>query len=72
MFGRVQEVPQCETTAFYPRSPYGCAKLYSHWIVKTTENHMVCMRLPVFCLITNHQDEEKHLSRERLHELLRL
>lgn len=34
MFGRVQEVPQCETTAFYPRSPYGCAKVYSHWIVK--------------------------------------
>jgi GDPmannose 4,6-dehydratase len=32
MFGKVQEVPQRETTPFYPRSPYGCAKLYSHWI----------------------------------------
>jgi GDPmannose 4,6-dehydratase len=32
MFGKVQEVPQKETTPFYPRSPYGCAKLYSHWI----------------------------------------
>ena len=34
MFGLVQENPQCETTPFYPRSPYGCAKLYAHWIVK--------------------------------------
>jgi GDPmannose 4,6-dehydratase len=32
MFGKVQEVPQTEKTPFYPRSPYGCAKLYSHWI----------------------------------------
>jgi GDPmannose 4,6-dehydratase len=34
MFGKVQEVPQKETTAFYPRSPYGVAKLYAHWITK--------------------------------------
>lgn len=34
MFGKVIEVPQKETTPFYPRSPYGVAKLYSHWIVK--------------------------------------
>ncbi|HLO16986.1 MAG TPA: GDP-mannose 4,6-dehydratase [Anaerolineales bacterium] len=32
MFGKVVEVPQCETTAFYPRSPYGVAKVYGHWI----------------------------------------
>ncbi len=32
MFGLVQEVPQTEKTPFYPRSPYACAKLYSHWI----------------------------------------
>jgi GDPmannose 4,6-dehydratase len=32
MFGRVVEVPQCETTPFYPRSPYGVAKVYGHWI----------------------------------------
>jgi GDPmannose 4,6-dehydratase len=31
MFGKVQEVPQKETTPFYPRSPYACAKLYAHW-----------------------------------------
>jgi GDPmannose 4,6-dehydratase len=34
MFGKVQEVPQKETTDFYPRSPYGVAKLYGHWITK--------------------------------------
>jgi len=32
MFGKVQESPQCETTRFYPRSPYGVAKAYAHWI----------------------------------------
>jgi len=32
MFGKVQEIPQRETTPFYPRSPYGVAKLYAHWI----------------------------------------
>ena len=32
MFGKVMEVPQRETTPFYPRSPYGVAKLYGHWI----------------------------------------
>ncbi|MHA2113172.1 MAG: GDP-mannose 4,6-dehydratase, partial [Candidatus Hodarchaeales archaeon] len=34
MFGKVQEVPQRETTSFYPRSPYGCAKVYGYWITK--------------------------------------
>ena len=32
MFGKVRETPQCETTPFYPRSPYGVAKAYGHWI----------------------------------------
>ncbi len=32
MFGKVQEVPQTEDTPFYPRSPYGVAKVYGHWI----------------------------------------
>lgn len=34
LFGKVQEVPQTETTPFYPRSPYACAKLYAYWITK--------------------------------------
>jgi GDPmannose 4,6-dehydratase len=33
MFGKVQDVPQTEATPFYPRSPYGVAKLYAHWMV---------------------------------------
>jgi GDPmannose 4,6-dehydratase len=32
MFGKVQEIPQTETTPFYPRSPYGAAKVYAYWI----------------------------------------
>ncbi len=32
MFGKVREVPQTEHTPFYPRSPYGVAKVYGHWI----------------------------------------
>jgi GDPmannose 4,6-dehydratase len=34
MFGKVIETPQTEKTPFYPRSPYGCAKVFSYWIVK--------------------------------------
>ena len=34
LYGKVQEVPQTETTPFYPRSPYGVSKLYGYWIVK--------------------------------------
>lgn len=34
MFGLAQEIPQKETTPFYPRSPYGCAKIFGYWITK--------------------------------------
>ena len=34
LFGKVQEIPQRETTPFYPRSPYACAKIYGFWITK--------------------------------------
>lgn len=34
LYGKVQEIPQTENTPFYPRSPYGVAKLYSYWIIK--------------------------------------
>lgn len=40
MFGLVQEIPQKETTPFYPRSPYGVAKLYAHWITKNYRESM--------------------------------
>ena len=40
MFGKVQAVPQCEETPFYPRSPYGVAKLYAHWMsINYRESH---------------------------------
>src|SRR2546422_3413537 len=32
MFGKVQDVPQRETTPFYPRSPYGCSKVFAYWV----------------------------------------
>lgn len=34
MYGKVQEIPQSETTPFYPRSPYGCAKVYAYWLTR--------------------------------------
>lgn len=50
MFGLVQEMPQTEKTPFYPRSPYGVAKLYGHWITKNYRESLqpVCLlRYPV-------------------------
>ena len=42
MFGKVQQVPQNESTPFYPRSPYGVAKLFAHWItVNYRESHEI-------------------------------
>ncbi len=43
MFGKVREVPQTESTPFYPRSPYGVAKVYGHWItVNYRESYDLC------------------------------
>ena len=39
MFGHVREVPQTESTPFYPRNPYGAAKMYGHWITITYRDH---------------------------------
>lgn len=40
MFGKVVEIPQSETTPFYPRSPYGCSKVFSYWITRNyRESH---------------------------------
>jgi GDPmannose 4,6-dehydratase len=44
MFGLVQEIPQRESTPFYPRSPYGVAKLYAHWM--TIKRHTFQPRVP--------------------------
>ena len=57
LFGKVQEVPQKETTPFYPRSPYGVAKLYSFWI---TKNYRESYGLFVSNgLLFNHESERR-------------
>ena len=50
MFGKVQEVPQKETTPFYPRSPYGVSKLYSYWIMRNYRESygMFCAQAIIF------------------------
>lgn len=57
MFGLVQEMPQSETTPFYPRSPYGVSKLYGHWItVNYKESY------DMFCsegILFNHESERR-------------
>lgn len=57
MFGLVQETPQKETTPFYPRSPYGVAKLYGHWITKNyreSYNLFTCSGI-----LFNHESERR-------------
>ena len=57
LFGLVQEVPQKETTPFYPRSPYGVAKLYGFWIMKNYREsyNMFCCNGILF----NHESERR-------------
>ena len=57
LFGKVQEVPQRETTPFYPRSPYGVAKLYGYWIVKNYRESY-----GLYCcngILFNHESERR-------------
>jgi GDPmannose 4,6-dehydratase len=57
MYGKVQEVPQSETTPFYPRSPYGAAKLYAHWI---TVNYREAYGLHASSgILFNHESPER-------------
>lgn len=60
MFGKVQEVPQRETTPFYPRSPYGVAKVYGHWI---TVNYRESYDLHATSgILFNHESERRGLE----------
>ena len=57
MFGKVQAIPQDETTPFYPRSPYGVAKLYGHWITRNyreSYNMFACSGI-----LFNHESERR-------------
>ena len=57
MYGKVQEVPQKETTPFYPRSPYGCAKVFGHWI---TVNYRESYDLHASCgILFNHESPRR-------------
>ncbi|MEA2400566.1 MAG: GDPmannose 4,6-dehydratase [Thermoleophilaceae bacterium] len=60
MFGQVLEVPQRETTPFYPRSPYGVAKCYAHFI---TVNYRESYNLHAACgILFNHESERRGLE----------
>ena len=57
MYGKVVETPQTETTPFYPRSPYGVAKLYAHWI---TVNYRESYNLHASCgILFNHESPRR-------------
>ena len=57
MYGKVQEVPQKETTPFWPRSPYGCAKLFAHWI---TVNYRESYGMHASCgILFNHESPRR-------------
>ena len=57
MFGKVQEVPQRESTPFYPRSPYGCAKVMGHWI---TVNYRESYGMHASCgILFNHESPRR-------------
>ena len=60
MFGKVQEVPQTENTPFYPRSPYGVAKVYGHWItVNYRESYDI---FAVSGILFNHESPRRGLE----------
>jgi GDPmannose 4,6-dehydratase len=57
MYGKVQEVPQKETTPFYPRSPYGCAKAYAHYL---TVNYRESYDIHASCgILFNHESPRR-------------
>jgi len=60
MFGKVREIPQTETTPFYPRSPYGVAKIYAHWITvnyRESFNLFACTGI-----LFNHESERRGIE----------
>ena len=60
MYGRVLETPQSETTPFYPRSPYGVAKVYAHWItINYRESHKL---FAVSGILFNHESPRRGLE----------
>lgn len=70
MFGKAVETPQKETTSFYPRSPYGVAEAYGHWITINYREAMIFMLVLECCLIMNHQEEGLNLLHGKLRMVL--
>ncbi len=60
MFGKVQAIPQDENTPFYPRSPYGVAKLYGHWITKNYRESFGLFACSG--ILFNHESERRGLE----------
>ena len=58
--------PQTEKTPFYPRSPCGVSKVFSHWMTINYERHIICLHAMEFCLITKALEEARHLLPEKL------
>ena len=73
MFGKVQEIPQNENTPFYPRSPYGCAKVFSFWITKNyRESYGI---FAVNGILFNHESErrgENFVTRKVIKQLVEI
>jgi GDPmannose 4,6-dehydratase len=61
LYGLVQEVPQSETTPFYPRSPYAVAKMYGFGLQSIIVRLTICLQLMVFYSTMNHHLEVKRL-----------
>ena len=56
MYGKVQEVPQVETTPFWPRSPYACAKVYAHWLTVNYRESTKCTQTGI---LFNHESPRR-------------
>lgn len=60
MFGKAQEIPQTETTPFYPRSPYGCAKALGHWLTVNSRESWGAFACSAICF--NKESERRGIE----------
>jgi nucleoside-diphosphate-sugar epimerase len=65
MFGKVQAVPQTEVTPFWPRSPYGCAKVYAYWADRQLPRKLQCTRATASSSTTSRRAAARRSSRAR-------
>ena len=72
MYGKVLETPQNELTPFYPRSPYGVAKVYAHWITVNYRGLTIFLRVMVFYLIMKVQRGGTFVTKKIVNALCRI